>query len=113
MYTKYTKHYEHLPNVELHAPNDIVDNPVLPTLWQQIGESPFLFQHNIAPMHKARFIQKWFVEIDVEELNWPAQSPDLNSISDLPCVFLVLHDALCAFNGPLTLSQCRCIYTET
>ena len=36
-----------------------------------------------------------------------------NIISDLPGVFLVLHDALCAFNGPLRLSQCRCIYTET
>ena len=25
----------------------------------------------------------------------------------------VLHDALCTFDGPLRLSQCRCIYTET
>jgi hypothetical protein len=27
-------------------------------------------------------IQKWFVEISVEELDWPAQSPDLNSTSN-------------------------------
>ena len=27
------------------------------------------------PMHKARSIQKWFVEVSVEELDWPAQSP--------------------------------------
>ena len=31
-------------------------------------------------MHKARSIQIWFVEIGVEELNWPSQSPDLNPI---------------------------------
>ena len=31
-------------------------------------------------MHKARSIQKWCVEIGVEELDWPAQSPDLNAI---------------------------------
>ena len=31
-------------------------------------------------MHKARSIQKWFVEISVEELYWPAKSPDLNPI---------------------------------
>ena len=41
---------------------------------------PFLFRHDNAPVHKARYIQKWFAEIGVEELDWPAQSPDLNPI---------------------------------
>jgi hypothetical protein len=31
-------------------------------------------------VHKARSIQKWFVEIGVEEPDRPAQNPDLNSI---------------------------------
>ena len=34
-------------------------------------------------MHKVRSIQKWFVEIGVEELDWPAQSSDLNPIEHL------------------------------
>ena len=34
-------------------------------------------------MHKARSIQKWFAKIVVEELDWPAQSPDLNPIETL------------------------------
>jgi hypothetical protein len=49
---------------------------------KQFGECPFLFQHN-APVHKARSIQKCFVKIGVEELDWPAQSPDLKLIENL------------------------------
>ena len=65
------------------AYNDIVDNSVLPTLWQQFGEGPLLSQHDNAPVYKARSIHKWFVQISVKELDWPAQSPDLNSIGHL------------------------------
>ena len=60
--------------------NDILDDSALPNLWQQFGPGPFLFQPDNAPVHKARFIQKWFVESCVEELGWHAQSPDLNPI---------------------------------
>ena len=58
--------------------NDILDDSVLPTLWQKFGKGPFRFQHDNAPMHRSRYIQEWFAEIGVEELDWPAQSPDLN-----------------------------------
>ncbi|CDQ89041.1 unnamed protein product [Oncorhynchus mykiss] len=35
------------------------------------------------PCRKVRSIQKWFVEICMEELHWPAQSPYLNPIEHL------------------------------
>ena len=61
----------------------VLDDSVLPTLWEQFREGPFLFQHDIAPVYEARSIQKWCVEIRMEELDWPAQSPELNPIEHL------------------------------
>ena len=65
-------------NINSTAYNYILHYSVLSTLWQQFGEGPFLFQRDNDPVHKARSIQKYFVQISFEELDWPVQSPDLS-----------------------------------
>ena len=63
-------------NYNASAYNAIRDDSVFPTVWGRT----FLFQPNNATIHIARSIQKWVVKISIEELDWPAQSPDLNPI---------------------------------
>jgi len=54
----------------------MLQHAMLPTLWEQFGEGPFLFQHDCAPVHKARSM-KSLDEFGVEELDWPDLNPFL------------------------------------
>ena len=67
-------------NLNDSAFNDIIDNSVLPTWWQ-LGR-PFPVSAWQCSCAQREVIQKWFVEIGVEELDWPAQRPDPNPIEN-------------------------------
>lgn len=56
---------------------------MLSTLWQPFGEGSFVFQQNQAPVSKAWAVQSGDADVDVDELDWLAQSPDFNSIEQL------------------------------
>lgn len=37
-----------------------LDNYMLPGLWKEFAESPFLLKQECAPAHKAKSIKAWF-----------------------------------------------------
>lgn len=41
-------------NLIAPAYQDVLDNSMLPTLWEQFGEGPILFQHKCVQVYKAR-----------------------------------------------------------
>lgn len=51
------------------ACQDILDNAMLQMVWTQFGEGPYLFQHDCAPVHKA----KTCLEFGVEEPDSPTE----------------------------------------
>ena len=55
---------------------------MLPSASVLLGEN-YIFQQDNAPCHTSRYTKNWFHENDVEILEWPARSPDLNPIENL------------------------------
>ena len=42
-----------------------------------------IFMHDNAPIHTAHIIRDWLIENEVDVMNWPPYSPDLNPIENL------------------------------
>lgn len=62
---------------------DILENNLVPTL-DLIGEKEHsIFQQDNAPCHSANRIKDWMATNKVNQLQWPANSPDLNCIENL------------------------------
>ncbi|GFT82561.1 transposable element Tcb1 transposase [Trichonephila clavipes] len=62
---------------------EILQNKLLPTARDLLGNQSWIFQDDNAPCHRAKVVQKWLEDHTVNRMNWPGQFPDLNPIESL------------------------------
>ncbi|GFY15467.1 transposable element Tcb1 transposase [Trichonephila clavipes] len=62
---------------------EILQNKLLPTARDILGNRSWIFQDDNAPCHRAKVVQKRLEDHTVNRINWPGHSPDLNSIESL------------------------------
>ncbi len=65
-----------------HLPGNL-EHFMLPSADKLYGDADFIFQQDLAPAHTAKGTKSWFNDHGVTVLDWPANSPDLNSIENL------------------------------
>ena len=58
---------------------EVLEHFMLPAADQLYGDADFTFQQDLAPAHSAKTTSTWFKDHSIPVLDWPANSPNLNT----------------------------------
>jgi transposase len=59
---------------------EVLDQYLLPIIGEYFGSQPCIFQQDNASIHTAHVVQDFFESENIDVLQWPPHSPDLNII---------------------------------
>ena len=62
---------------------DVVNHKVMRDMQIAFPVGGSIFQHDLAPCHSAKKVQKGLQENGIKVLEWPKNLPDLNPIKNL------------------------------
>jgi transposase len=69
-------------NVNARTYRDLLDETLIPRA-RHICNNNFVYAHDNAPAHRARLVHDLLAQQEVNQLNWPVISPDMNPIEHI------------------------------